>query len=129
VAIIGILSAIAVPLYAGVQSRARIAKAQADIGGIGSSIAVYSAHCGVLPPVGVNAGANCPAGVAGAGGVPTVLTRTQTIGGLAAGPFLNTLPAPPAGWAAYVYTPAANGTFQVSATASAADGGLTYNAF
>src|SRR5262245_16726774 len=49
VAIIGILAAIAVPLYANVQQRARIAKAQADTRALASAVAVYGAHCGSLP--------------------------------------------------------------------------------
>src|SRR5438445_460648 len=49
VAIIGILAAIAVPLYANMQARARIAKAQADIRGMASAVVVWGAHMGVLP--------------------------------------------------------------------------------
>ena len=54
VAIIGILAAIAVPLYANVQARARIAKAQADTRAIASAVSIYSAHCGGLPDNGVD---------------------------------------------------------------------------
>ena len=46
VAIIGILAAIAIPLYANVQARARIAKAQADSRALASAISIYSAHMG-----------------------------------------------------------------------------------
>ncbi len=49
VAIIGILAAIAIPLYANVQQRARIAKAQADARALASAISIYSAHMGALP--------------------------------------------------------------------------------
>ena len=49
VAIIGILAAIAIPLYANVQARARIAKAQADTRSLASAAAVYAAHMEVLP--------------------------------------------------------------------------------
>src|SRR2546425_8065068 len=49
VAIIGILAAIAVPLYANMQARARIAKAQADIRGLASATSAWGAHMGVLP--------------------------------------------------------------------------------
>src|SRR5262245_58257373 len=46
VAIIGILAAIAIPLYANVQARARIAKAQADSRALASAVSIYSAHMG-----------------------------------------------------------------------------------
>ena len=49
VAIIGILAAIAIPLYANVQARARIAKAQADARALASAISIYAAHMGVVP--------------------------------------------------------------------------------
>src|SRR5437016_9253284 len=49
VAIIGILAAIAIPLYANVQARARIAKAQADARALASAVSIYAAHMGVVP--------------------------------------------------------------------------------
>src|SRR5947207_12188807 len=49
VAIIGILAAIAIPLYANVQARARIAKAQADSRTLASAVSIYTAHMGALP--------------------------------------------------------------------------------
>src|SRR5262250_2987146 len=49
VAIIGILAAIAIPLYANVQTRARIAKAQADTRTLASAVSIYAAHMGTLP--------------------------------------------------------------------------------
>jgi len=105
VAIIGILAAIAIPLYANVQTRARIAKAQADTRTLGSAISIYAAHMGTLP------------------GALTALTA-PAINGLnqSAGPFLGSVPVPPPGgspaWGAnYTYTPnAAAGTFVVTAT-------------
>src|SRR4030095_6903847 len=49
VAIIGILAAIAIPLYANVQTRSRIAKAQADTRTLASAVSIYTAHMGSLP--------------------------------------------------------------------------------
>ena len=49
VAIIGILAAIAIPLYANVQARARIAKAQADLRALASAVSMFQAHMGTLP--------------------------------------------------------------------------------
>src|SRR5438093_12243186 len=48
VAIIGILAAIAVPLYANVQQRARIATAQADARALASAVSIYGAHMGAV---------------------------------------------------------------------------------
>jgi type IV pilus assembly protein PilA len=100
VAIIGILAAIAVPLYANMTSRARVAKAQADTRGLASAVSVYTAHMGLLP-------ADLPT-------LTAVATNTQ---GLSAGPFMASIPLPPSTWtAAYVYTSNVNGTFTIAAT-------------
>ena len=105
VAIIGILAAIAIPLYANVQTRARIAKAQADTRTLASAVSIYAAHMGTLP------------------GALTDLTAQATNGlNQVAGPFMGSVPVPPPGgspaWGAnYTYTPnAAAGTFVVTAT-------------
>ena len=105
VAIIGILAAIAIPLYANVQTRARIAKAQADTRTLASAISVYTAHMGTLPTALAD------------------LTAQATNGSnQVAGPFMGSIPVPPPGgspaWGAnYTYAPNAGaGTFTVSAT-------------
>ena len=101
VAIIGILAAIAIPLYANVQQRARIAKAQADARALASAISIYAAHMGVLP-----------------GALTDLSSRVTNPQGQAAGPFMARVPAPPSGWSStYDYTPdTANGVFTISAT-------------
>src|SRR5215471_17595821 len=103
VAIIGILAASAIPLYANVQTRARIAKAQADTRTLASSVSLYAAHMGNLP---------------------TALTdlTAAAVNGLnqSAGPFMASVPAPPPGgspaWGAYLYTSSSAGTFSITAT-------------
>src|SRR5216683_800619 len=98
VAIIGILAAIAIPLYANVQARARLAKAQADARALASAVSIYSAHTGSLP------------------GALTALTTVITNSlGQPGGPFMAPIPNGPAGWGTYVYTPVASaGTFTIS---------------
>jgi type II secretion system protein G len=103
VAIIGILAAIAIPLYANVQARARLAKAQADGRALASAVSIYSAHVGSLP-----------------GDLPTLTTQVTNSMGQTGGPFMAKVPLPPAGWGAYNYaTTAATGTFTIT---SAGDG-------
>jgi len=120
VAIIGILAAIAVPLYANVQARARIAKAQADTRAIASAVSIYSAHCGGLPDNGANTQV-CAAATAQNGALPTVLLTQQTNAQNQLGsPFLNASPRLPAGWGgsgtSYKYTTTAAGTFTICGT-------------
>ena len=98
VAIIGILAAIAIPLYANIQARARIAKAQADARTLVSAISMYSATFGTVPAA------------------LTDLTAAVTISGTSGGPFMKSVPASPAGWTAYSYSSATDGTFTVSAS-------------
>jgi type II secretion system protein G len=98
VAIIGILAAIAIPLYANIQGRARIAKAQADARTLASAVSMYSATFGSIPAALTN------------------LTAATTIGGITGGPFMKSVPAAPSGWTAYSYTANADGTYTISAS-------------
>ena len=105
VAIIGILAAIAIPLYANVQGRARVAKVQADLRTLASAVGMYQAHTGSLPAA------------------LTDLTVTVSNGaGQTAGPFMASIPTAPSGgsptWSAYsaAYSSNANGTFALTAS-------------
>ena len=97
VAIIGILAAIAIPLYANVQARARLAKAQADARALASAVSIYSAHMGSLPAALTN--------------LTSVVTNSL---GQTAGPFLASVPSGPSGWGAYSYSSTTSGTFNIS---------------
>jgi type IV pilus assembly protein PilA len=133
VAIIGILAAIAVPLYANVQARARIAKAQADTRAIASAVSIYSGLCGGLPDS-TSTATNCPVATGQSGALPSVLFTQQTNAqNQVGGPFLNSSPALPAGWTgsgtSYKYSSSTAGTFLICAsgdsTAADSAGGTT----
>jgi type IV pilus assembly protein PilA len=99
VAIIGILAAIAVPLYANVQQRARIAKAQADSRALATAASIFGAHMGHLP--------------ASLSELTATATNAQN---QVAGPFVAAIPAAPSGWSAYSYAAdPAVGVFTISA--------------
>jgi type II secretion system protein G len=100
IAIIGILAAIAVPLYANVQQRARIAKAQSDSRALATAASIYGAHMGTLPTA-----------------LSDLTTSATNAQNQVAGPFMASIPAAPAGWTAYSYAAdTAVGVFTISAT-------------
>ena len=124
VGIIAILAVIALPLFANIQSRARIAKAQADTRAIAGMLAAYAIHCGNLPP----SGGTVAGGACNGQGLAALTVAQVNPLGAAAGPFIAPLPTVPTGWSftveagvqTYTYvTPAPGlpaGTFQVSST-------------
>src|SRR5262249_59881468 len=91
---------IAVPLYATVTTRSRIAKAQADIRSLVTAVSTYQAHMSVLP----SALADLTAVVTGPSG-------------LTAGPFMGSIPPPPSpAWgSAYTHPTPPPRTFPLSA--------------
>jgi type II secretion system protein G len=100
IAIIGILAAIAIPLYGNVQQRARIAKAQSDSRALATAASIYGAHMGNLPSALTD--------------LTAPVTNAQNQVG---GPFLASIPAAPSGWSAYAYAAdTAVGVFTISAT-------------
>jgi len=103
VAVIGILAAIAIPLYANTQTRARIAKAQGDARALASAVVIYAAHMNVIP------------------NSLTDLTGVSTNSfGQSAGPFMAAVPAAPSGWSAYSYTSdTSTGAFTISTNGDA----------
>lgn len=97
VAIIGILAALAIPLYVNSQMRARVARAQADGRVIGSAVGLFVAHMGRLP---ANLGELNTAAVNGTG--------------QSGGPFLTGTPSPPTGWTPYAYAAAPDFSFTIT---------------
>ena len=103
VAVISIVAALAVPLYANEEARARMAKAQADTRTLACAVNLYVAHMGTLP------------GALSALMFPAVNGRNES-----AGPFVSSFPNPPQGgspaWGgAYTYTSSTAGTFSITA--------------
>ena len=103
VAVISIVAALAVPLYANEEARARVAKVQAEIRTLACAVNLYAAHMGTLPEA---------------------LTDLlfPAVNGLneSAGPFVPSIPMPASGgspaWGAYTYTSSTAGTFSITAT-------------
>jgi prepilin-type N-terminal cleavage/methylation domain-containing protein len=120
ISIIGILAAIALPLYQNMQMRARIAKGQADTRATASAIGIYAALCGGLPD-NTSAATTCPTASGQSGALPAALLTQQTnSSNQVSGPFLNTMPTLPQGWTgsgtSYKYTSTATGVYVVCAT-------------
>jgi type IV pilus assembly protein PilA len=131
VAIIGILSAIAIPLYASMQQKARISRAQADMAVLANAFAAFGSHCGDVPGTivawpaagGGGAATTCALAVAGTG--PAQLNTAVTDGALiSAGPFMRTVPQPLATWT-YAYARTGIGIFTVTATSVDLPAGIT----
>ncbi len=100
VAVIGVLSTIAIPLYVNVQARGRMTKARADSRILAEAVSVYGAHMGSIPTT--------------LGQLTTIATNSQ---GLRAGPFVLAVPVPPGGWGSYSYSPNVSaGTYTITST-------------
>ena len=85
---------------------ARQTKARSDAQQIARAVQGYQATFGALP------------------GSLDALARAQTVGGVSGGPFLGSVPAPPAGWSPYQLMKQDGGRFTVSASGD----GLTVTA-
>ena len=98
VAVISVLALISFTLYHNVQSRSRLAKAQADTHTLAGAIGAYQAHMGQMPVV------------------LSDLTVAQTnVNGQVGGPFMASDPAPPAGWT-YNYSPGGANGYTITAS-------------
>ena len=98
VAVIAILTLISFTLYSNVQSRSRLAKAQADTRILAGAVVAFEAHMGQMPAVLGD------------------LTVSQTnVNGQIGGPFMASDPVPPAGWT-YSYSPGGVNGYSITAT-------------
>ena len=98
VAVIGVLATIAIPLYANMQARGRLAKAQADSRTLASAVSVYGAHMGRIPST-----------------LAQLTSVTTNALGQPGGPFMVSVPTAPGGWSTYNYSAnVAAGTFTIS---------------
>ncbi len=124
IAIIGILAAIAIPMYANMQARARVAKGQSDLRGMYSALTAVAAHCGDVPAASGFGGtpstvafapgnANCVGQVNNAGTLAVLGSILTDSNGTPAGPFYQGTLTAPNGWT-YTYTRGNQaGTFQL----------------
>ncbi|HEY7437460.1 MAG TPA: type II secretion system protein GspG [Methylomirabilota bacterium] len=85
---------------------ARTTKARTDVQTLATAVNTYRASCGGTLPESLEA-----------------LTTQTVVGGAPCGPVLGSIPAPPTGWSAYVYTRQGDG-FTVTSTG----GGVTVTA-
>lgn len=132
VAIIGILAAIAMPIYANMQAKARVGKVQSDVATIAEGLGAFAAHCGDVPatvvagawPGAAAAGAaTCANQITGTGVGPLTVANVTDANLIPSGPWFsagalaNTL-MPPAGWT-YAMTRINTANFTVTATETA----------
>jgi hypothetical protein len=80
---------------------ARATKARADVQAIAAAVNTYRVSCGGALPESLEA-----------------LTSQTTVSGAPCGPVLGSIPAPPTGWSAYVYTRQGDG-FTVTSSSGA----------
>ncbi len=130
VAILSILAAIALPIFADIQARPRTAKVQADLRTLSSAVVAYQTHCGILPATGYGTPDTAVDCDPAAG--PLTLLRAHAVGGVTVGPFLagTVLPTPPPGCnPSYSYTTPVGGvadTYRFSHAGTPLSGCITF---
>jgi type IV pilus assembly protein PilA len=139
IAIIGILAAIAIPLYSNMQARARVAKAQADLRGLYSALVAVGAHCGDVPNANANAtgtplapwtfnngaAVTCANGTGANGTLANLGNILTDNSNVPAGPFYQGTISPAVSW---TYTYARTGTGLFSITGYNPNDGVAQNA-
>jgi prepilin-type N-terminal cleavage/methylation domain-containing protein len=139
IAIIGILAAIAIPIYSNMQARARVAKTQADLRGLYSALVAFGAHCGDVPATTPAFTSTGPLTWTGPGPIDCVTAVAGDLTQLGAQvKDANSVPfgplyvsggkfIPPAGWT-YTYTKNGTGNFTLNGKNSSdmPDPGITF---
>ena len=125
IAIIGILAAIAIPIYSNMQARARTAKAQSDLRGMYSALVAFGAHCGDVPatgsfPVTWAAAGTVACPTSGAGTLDMMGNTVTDTNNVPAGPFYQpgSTVTPPNGWG-YTYARTGAAQFNLVGVSSA----------
>jgi len=98
VAVIAVLSLISFTVYSNVQSRSRLAKAQADTRILASAVGAFQAHMGQMPAV-----------------LGDLTVSQINVTGQIGGPFMASDPVPPAGWT-YSYSTGGTNGYSITAT-------------
>jgi prepilin-type N-terminal cleavage/methylation domain-containing protein len=98
VSIIAMLSLISLTFYHNVQSRSRLAKAQADTRTMASAVGAFQAHMGQMPAV-----------------LGDLTVAQINVSGQVSGPFMASDAAPPAGWT-YNYSPGGVNGYSITAS-------------
>jgi prepilin-type N-terminal cleavage/methylation domain-containing protein len=108
-AVLGILAMTALTLYANLQGRARVAKAQADLKGLHWALVAFGAHCGDVPNTATTFTEVAPLAL---GSAPDTCANA-----VPAGPFYpaGAILAPATGWT-YTYTRIGPGQFTLTAS-------------
>ena len=98
VVVLAILTTISMTVYHNVQSRSRLAKAQADTRTMASAVGAFQAHMGQMPAA-----------------LAELSVPQTNITGQVAGPFLAANTVPPAGWS-YSYAAGGPNGYTITAT-------------
>ena len=97
VSVLAILTLISFTVYQSVQSRSRLAKAQADTRTLAGAIGAFQAHMGQMPT-----------------GFGDLTVAQTNVSGQVSGPFMASDPVPPAGWT-YTYSPGGANGYTITA--------------
>jgi len=98
VVIIGIIAAIAIPLFSSLTGKSRLAKAQADARSLATAVTMYFGQMEALPAT-----------------LTDLTIPVKNSSGQTGGPYVGSVPAPPsAAWTPYTYVPGSPPVFKIT---------------